>query len=84
MECAAGRAVDQPLVRHVLQQSLEVDLVLTGKPERPRNLPLARRLVRRSDKIEDLFSAWQAGSALPGHGLDYAESRKMFIRCTQV
>src|SRR5439155_9785912 len=49
MESASRRAVDQSLVGHVLEEPLEVDLLLTGKPERPSDLALRRRLVGRGD-----------------------------------
>ena len=71
VEGAAGRAVDQPLVGHVLEQALERDLVLPRQPERPRNLALARRLVGRGDEVEDLLAAGKAGAfvswAITGH-----------------
>src|SRR6476469_1122690 len=67
VERAAGRAVDQPFVGHVLEQALEIDLVLARKPECPGNLALARRLVGRSDEVEDLLAAGQSGGALAGH-----------------
>ena len=55
-----GERVDQSLVGHVLEQGLEHDLVLPVQPERPRNLALARRLVRGRDEIEDLLARRQA------------------------
>ena len=45
VERAAGRAIDQPLVGHVLEQALQIDLLLPRQSERPRNLALARRLI---------------------------------------
>ena len=67
VEGAARRTVDQPLVGHVLEQALELDLVLPGQAERPRDLALARRLVRRGDEIEDLLAAGKAGGALKAY-----------------
>ena len=62
VERPAGGAVDQPLVRHVLQQGLEQDLVLAREAERPRDLALPRGLVGRRDEVDDLLAAGQAGS----------------------
>ena len=64
VEGAAGGAVDQPLIGHVLQQRLQQDLVLRGQPEGARNLALARRGRRGGDEIEDLLAGRQAGRAL--------------------
>src|SRR5258705_1430501 len=64
VEGAAARMVDQPLVGHILEQRLEFDLVLPRKPKRPRDLALPRRLVGRSDKIEDLLAVGQAGRSV--------------------
>ena len=66
VEGASGREFDQPFVRHVLEQALEVDLVLPRQPERPRDLALPRRLVGRGDEIEDLLAAGQAGGRIAG------------------
>ncbi len=64
VEGAAGGAVDQTLVGHVLEQSLEQDLVLPRQAEGPRDLALAGRLVGRRDEVEDLLAAGQAGGPL--------------------
>src|SRR4029079_376412 len=67
VEGAAARMVDQPLVGHVVEQALQLDLVLPGDVECPCDLALARRLVRRGDEIEDLLAGWQSGGALLWH-----------------
>ncbi len=81
VEGAATRMVDQPLVGHVVKQALQIDLVLAAKPERPGDLPLARRLVGLSDEIEDLLAARQAGGVLAGH--DWPPKRD-WGRCEEV
>ncbi len=48
VESAAGRAVDQPLVRHVLEQALEVDLVL--RRDRPNARAISRLPAGWSDE----------------------------------
>jgi hypothetical protein len=64
VESAAGRAVDQAFIGHVLEHTLEVDLGLPGKTESPRNLALPRRLVGRGDEVEDLLAAGKSGGAI--------------------
>ena len=55
VERAPGRGIDQPFVGHVAQQRLERDLLIALEPERPRDLALAGRIVRRLDEVEDLL-----------------------------
>ena len=57
VERPPARMIDQPLVGHVVEQPLQVDLVLPRQAERPRDLALARRLVGRGDEVEDLLAA---------------------------
>ena len=64
MERAAGRAIDQSLVSHVLEHALQVDLLFPRKPERPSDFALPRRLVGRGDEVEDLLAAGQVCGAL--------------------
>ena len=61
MKGAAGRGIDQPFVGHVLEQGFEHDLVMPAKPERPRDFPLAGRLIRRRDEVEDLLGGREPG-----------------------
>ena len=57
-------SVDQPFVRHVAQQCLELDLLLPLQPESPGNFTLAGRSRRFLDEVEDLLSCRQSGSGL--------------------
>jgi hypothetical protein len=57
VERSARSAVDQPLVRHILEQGLEQYLVLTRQAERACDLALAGRLVGCRDEVQDLLSA---------------------------
>ena len=76
VEGAAGRAVDQPFVGHVLEQRLELDLVLTRESEGARDLSLARRLVGCRDEVEDLLAAGQSGGSFAGHGFSTRTERE--------
>ncbi len=67
VEGAAGRAIDQPLVGHVLEQGLQHDLVMAREPERAGNLALSRGLSGGFDEVEDLLGGRQAGGRFAGH-----------------
>src|SRR6185312_9317080 len=67
VEGAARRTIDQSLVGHVLQQSLEIDLGLSRKTECPRDLALAGRPARRRNEVEDLLAAGESFGALLRH-----------------
>ena len=59
VECRAV-AIDQPFIRHVAQQGLELDLLLPLQPEGARDFPFAGGLFRLGDEIEHLLARRQA------------------------
>ncbi len=61
VEGAAGAEIDQSLVRHVLEQRLEADLLVTLQAEGARDLALAGRLIAARDEVQDLIAAGQTG-----------------------
>src|SRR5207244_2924635 len=67
VERAAGSAIDQPLVGHILEKRLKRDLIIAVKAERPGDLALTRRLVGRSDEIEDLLTSRKTAGFALGH-----------------
>ena len=67
VERAAGCRVYQPFIRHILEQSLERDLLGTVQPKGPRDFPLARGAWRHRDEIEDLLARRQTGGTRLWH-----------------
>ena len=69
VECAARRRVYQTFIRHILEQSLERDLLGTVQPECACDFPLAGGARRHCDKIEDLLARRQTGGTRFWHGV---------------
>ena len=64
---AAGRGIDQPFVRHVLEESLECNLVGAVQPKGASDFALASGAWRHCDEIEDLLARRQTGGTRLWH-----------------
>ena len=60
MERATGGHIDQAFVGHVLEQSLQRNLLIPTQPEFARNLALASGHIALLYESKDLLARWQA------------------------